>query len=794
MGTIVDQISTAFRDFAVDGVASSGAHDVVKSEVRAVGPLIETALANVALGALVSISYATKAEIDADLNHDADSVGIVYADGTDANNDLYIKVGASGAGSWTLTTILHDVFGSISEANVAAMQEEVDANRSDINLISEAGKNLFNPNDPDVDLSFFVVYTTGALAASGTYNATGFIPVQEGVQYTRNYSHQMAFYDANKVYVSGLPANAPATTATQFTVPAGVSFARLSVAKTIYSTFQVELGATPTFYTPYKRVIKESALSSLSGVEIPDESISIQKIIGVDRGTNLFNSADAGFVAGSYVSYTTGALIANATYSATGFIPVLEGEQYTASYVHQRAFYNEDQVYISGSNTGSPATFTVPNGAYFMRLTMLASGVSTFQVQEGGAATDYEAYRDPVIGYDLLPSGIQGIADRLDAVTTDAGASLANPLNPEFLRSAKYLLMQRLLGETAQIVISAAGDSYTHRDTRWIGPFMDYMAAKYGDAGGGWSGFGFNVGANSVPWTGINQPQYRQGNVRPTTYPMIVYGNITSTYHSTASGSPDLATASLTQSGDYITQAIPASPVHDECLLFFIGTADGQIRWRWDAGSWTTIDVQGTVDQVQTVSLAAGIPSGAGLLTIEWIAGTAKLCGVDLRSSADGIRVNKLALTGSRADQWADAPETEWERALGFLGHDMFFYMDGANSQSNAISATSWGGSIDTIVSRVRAANPGVDFLLAVPPENQSGFSIPMSSYAIEAKNRSSSSRISVLDLQAAFGDADDPTEYGSAGAVPLFNSDNIHPEPLTGGRRMLAEILRTIE
>lgn len=41
MGSITDAIASTFRDFVTDGVSSSGAHEVIKSEVRELGPLIE---------------------------------------------------------------------------------------------------------------------------------------------------------------------------------------------------------------------------------------------------------------------------------------------------------------------------------------------------------------------------------------------------------------------------------------------------------------------------------------------------------------------------------------------------------------------------------------------------------------------------------------------------------------------------------------------------------------------------------------------------------------------------------
>lgn len=47
------------------------------------------------------IAFADKATLDADLAHDAGTVALVYGDATAANNTVYVKSGASGAGSWS---------------------------------------------------------------------------------------------------------------------------------------------------------------------------------------------------------------------------------------------------------------------------------------------------------------------------------------------------------------------------------------------------------------------------------------------------------------------------------------------------------------------------------------------------------------------------------------------------------------------------------------------------------------------------------------------------------------------
>lgn len=125
MGSIKDQIDYAYRDYNTDGVSASGDHEVLKSDVRAIGPLIEQAIGQAGLGALVAVTFATLADANAgggSLDYADGTIGIVYADSTDANNDLIIKSGASGSGSWAPTTILHNIASMLSTQALEGVQ------------------------------------------------------------------------------------------------------------------------------------------------------------------------------------------------------------------------------------------------------------------------------------------------------------------------------------------------------------------------------------------------------------------------------------------------------------------------------------------------------------------------------------------------------------------------------------------------------------------------------------------------------------------------------------------------
>ncbi|MET4283575.1 hypothetical protein [Bradyrhizobium sp. LA6.12] len=109
-----------WRLYNTDGVPGSGAHPVNKLDAMQWGVMLESMLAQLGLG------YATKAALDADLAHNANTLAMVYADSTAANNGIYVKSGVSGAGSWARVGDLPDsvipltVTGGTSDAILAS--------------------------------------------------------------------------------------------------------------------------------------------------------------------------------------------------------------------------------------------------------------------------------------------------------------------------------------------------------------------------------------------------------------------------------------------------------------------------------------------------------------------------------------------------------------------------------------------------------------------------------------------------------------------------------------------------
>ena len=149
-------------------------------------------------------------------------------------------------------------------------------------------------------------------------------------------------------------------------------------------------------------------------------------------GKNLYNTNDPDVAEDTFIVWHTGAEASSSYFYASGYIPIHESKEYTASYVHSRAFYDEDKVYISGEDGGS-ATFTAPEGARYARFSISNESEPTFQVEEGYTATAHYAFG--LTDFDYYPLEIKPSATRdnldfgLDIGFGDLGEVIPNEID-----------------------------------------------------------------------------------------------------------------------------------------------------------------------------------------------------------------------------------------------------------------------------------------------------------------------------------------------------------------------------
>lgn len=128
------RMSQIARDFASEGIPSSGKHKIRKNDLREWGGWVEDIVG--AIGANGGGVYTSKAAIDADLAHGANSMAWVVGDPVAANNGIYRKIGSSGTGSWARVADLP--YGLIEASDSGAGTPNAIIATSDIPISSSA--------------------------------------------------------------------------------------------------------------------------------------------------------------------------------------------------------------------------------------------------------------------------------------------------------------------------------------------------------------------------------------------------------------------------------------------------------------------------------------------------------------------------------------------------------------------------------------------------------------------------------------------------------------------------------
>lgn len=371
---------------------------------------------------------------------------------------------------------------------------------------------------------------------------------------------------------------------------------------------------------------------------------------------------------------------------------------------------------------------------------------------------------------------------RIKAVE-DAGTAVAEipyDYNNFALRETKQRLQKLKLAENAQLKIAIHGTSTTQLGIRYITPLTTELIAEYGDAGGGWLGFGFTATPSS------------NGNVRSSIYTYARTGTWTSDYYSSLSA--DLSTVESSTAGSRLTLGGQAgTPVLSGIDLHWVATSNGVIRYSWNGGSsWTTLNVQGTLGTVNIATLTGHPTTGTFSLILEVVSGSVILGGLNIKSTANGVQVHKLGNSGGRLQHLAEINNAEWIKTIINLSPNVFFLFHGGNDQDTGRTPVQFADNMRTVIDRIKVALPACDIGIIMPPAVVEPRSPALSLYTAEALKVAKEKKVAFIDLQKVFGD--DPSEYSSTSPRPWFNSDDVHPEPSTGGRAIVSALYRLIK
>lgn len=259
--------------------------------------------------------------------------------------------------------------GNLTESQILAI------NNLDMKVDYIVGKNLFNINDENYIVDYFINSSNGNIASTVNFNATGWIEISPSTTYAFSKMSYLAWYDSNKTYISGLSSGQAVNYATS---PANAKYLRASIPKTSVVGFQIELGTISTKYEEYiGKYNKASYQIKSSDLEI------------VKYTRNLFNKND--LFKNTYIDASRGELATNVLFHATNYIEIEPSTSYILSGVGTvgfSAWYDSEYKFISGVTNLRVAT-TSPSNARYVRTTSYSTHINSAQLEKGTIASAY---------------------------------------------------------------------------------------------------------------------------------------------------------------------------------------------------------------------------------------------------------------------------------------------------------------------------------------------------------------------------------------------------------------------
>ncbi|HDT2114305.1 TPA: hypothetical protein QHM75_005692, partial [Klebsiella pneumoniae subsp. pneumoniae] len=145
-----------------------------------------------------------------------------------------------------------------------------------------------------------------------------------------------------------------------------------------------------------------------------------------------------------------------------------------------------------------------------------------------------------------------------------------------------------------------------------------------------------------------------------------------------------------------------------------MGTSDGVIRYNWDGGAWTTLNVQGSGLLFVDINPPATV-NASNVINVEVVSGTVSLCGIKPIGTGSGVRVHKLGASGSSLASWLSMDATDFGKALAEMALDTVIILTGTNDQRITGGATAFEANLRAFIARIRATLPGADILFVMP-------------------------------------------------------------------------------
>jgi hypothetical protein len=342
---------------------SGGSLTVYDADPGFGGSSVTTALATGTVSALVGTrTYATQALLYADLAHSANDFALVYADSTATKNDLYVKSGASGSGSWSATGIFSSAAAAYATNAAASASAAASSAAPLIGTSTTRGTTTANTSSATAGASFTLTTPT---SADGMLTSFAFRLSALGT----GEIHLIQVQGAFKVNVGVYPITASSGVNTITLGSAGAHTACPSLPDTLYVPAGTYLSYVPLTGGTLRY---DAGIGSDIVYQVNDDSglgastISFTSITNVILGLS-FTVMEGGVLASQpVVTPTTDTRFTTASLAVSGFNLTLTGTLYR----------NGSTTGVKDTKTVSAAT-NVRYDVYYLDLDTLAFGVQT---------------------------------------------------------------------------------------------------------------------------------------------------------------------------------------------------------------------------------------------------------------------------------------------------------------------------------------------------------------------------------------------------------------------------------
>ena len=155
----------------------------------------------------------------------------------------------------------------------------------------------------------------------------------------------------------------------------------------------------PSTNTPITAENLNQIKDKLLVVSVTEPAGDDREKIWIQHSKNKFNKNASDIVDSTFINVQTGSTQANDNYISTGFIEIEPNKEYTMSGNYATVtnpsycFYDASKTFISGLTLkNSDLTFTTPENAAYIRLSILKTSKDTAQLERGTKATEHAEY------------------------------------------------------------------------------------------------------------------------------------------------------------------------------------------------------------------------------------------------------------------------------------------------------------------------------------------------------------------------------------------------------------------